>query len=187
MHRLAGRVLGLVGLGRIARALVPKARILGLDVIAHTPSGNSYATGCRMVSLDELLETSDFISLHLPLNESSRHLLGPREFVRMKPSAWVINTSRGALIDHEALWFALQQEQLAGAALDVFDPEPPDLSLPLFQDERVIATPHAGFLSDESLVELRTRTARQVAQALQGLRPEHVVNPQVYEGIGSGE
>jgi len=107
--------------------------------------------------------------------------VGSSQFERMKSTAFLINTSRGLLVETEALWEILQKNELAGAGLDVFDPEPPDLSHPLFQDERVIVTPHAAFLSEASLRELRVRTARQVAQALQGLRPEHVVNPQVYE------
>lgn len=133
-----------------------------------------------MVSSDELFRRSDFISLHVPLTEATRHLVAAAAFARMKPGAYLINTSRGGLIDHTALWEALQAERLAGAALDVFDPEPPDLSQPLFQDERVIVTPHAAFWSDESLVELRTRVAHQIAAVLQSSRPAHVVNPSVF-------
>lgn len=181
MSRLSGQVLGLVGFGHIGRAVFQKARALGLEVIAHTPSGENHGTDCRMVSFEELLEQSDFVSLHLPLTDQSRFLLGRSEFERMKSIAFLINTSRGPLIDQEALGDALQRGELAGAGLDVFDPEPPDLSQPLCQDERVIVTPHAGFLSVESLRELRTRTARQIVHVLQGLQPEHVVNPQVYE------
>ena len=121
------------------------------------------------------------MSLHVPLSDATRRMFAGTEFKRMKASAYLINTSRGPLIDHEALWTALKNGEIAGAALDVFDPEPPDLSHPLFQDERVIVTPHASFLSGESLRELRTRTAQQVADVLQGVEPEHVVNPQVYE------
>jgi D-3-phosphoglycerate dehydrogenase len=98
----------------------------------------------------------------------------------MKPTAWLINTSRGALIDMAALRDTLATGRIAGAALDVFDPEPPDLTDPLYRDERVIVTPHAAFVSEESLRELRTRTSRQIAAALQGARPENVVNPAVY-------
>ncbi len=181
LHRLTGRVLGLVGFGRIGQALYPKACALGLQVVAHDPTGNDHGTGCPLIGFDALLERSDFISLHVPLTEQTRRLFGAAQFRRMKSSAYLINTSRGPLVDHEALRRALERDEIAGAALDVFDPEPPDLSAPLFRDERVILTPHAAFLSEESLVELRTRAARQVVQALQGLQPEHVVNPQVYE------
>jgi len=181
LRRLSSLTLGLLGFGRIARDVYHKARGLGMNVVAHSESGRTYGTDCSMVSLDSLLDDSDVVSVHVPLNDLTVHLLGEREFARMKPSAYVVNTSRGAVIDNEALSRAISSGRLAGAALDVFDPEPPDLSDPLYRDERVVVTPHAGFLSAESLRELRTRTATQVAQALQGERPEHVVNPHVYE------
>jgi len=180
MQRIAAKTLGLIGLGRIARALVPKARAFGLRVAAHTASGNDHGTGCEMLPLDELLAQSDFVSLHAPLTDQTRRMIGPRELSLMKPTAYLINTSRGGLIDHEALRLALEQGRLAGAALDVFDPEPPDLSDALFRDERVIVTPHAAFLSEESLEDLRRRAALQIADALRGVRPEHVANPEVY-------
>jgi D-3-phosphoglycerate dehydrogenase len=178
MPRLSGKRLGLIGMGQIGRNVAGKARALGLEVVAYTPSGNDHGTGCRMLPLDALLAESDFVSLHAPLTAATRHLLGRPQFARMKRSAYVINTARGGLIDHAALWDALQNGALAGAALDVFDPEPPDLSSPLLRDERVIVTPHAAFASQESLVELRTRVARQVADVLTGRRPENVVNPE---------
>lgn len=181
MHRLAGQTLGLIGLGKIAQTLVPKARVFGLTVIAHTASGQDHGTGCEMVSLEELLARSDFVSLHVPLTDATYHLLGAEQFARMKPTAYLINTSRGGLIDHAALWQALRQHRLAGAALDVFDPEPPDLSQPLFQDERVIVTPHAAFASEQSVVEVRTTAMVQIVTALRGERPRNVVNPPVYE------
>ncbi|HUG93938.1 MAG TPA: C-terminal binding protein [Planctomycetaceae bacterium] len=179
--RVAGKTLGLIGLGRIGQALAVKARALGLEVVAYNRSGDDHGTGCRMLPLDELLKQSDFVSLHVPLTPETRGLVGREQFGRMKRGAHLINTSRGGLVDHGALWQALQAGELAGAGLDVFDPEPPDLAEPLFRDERVIVTPHAAFLSQESLFELRTRAADQIAQALQGARPAHVVNPQIYE------
>jgi len=181
MPRLSGKVLGLIGLGRIARALGERARALGMEIVAHTPSGNARGIDCRMLSLEDLLEVSDFISIHAPLTPATKHLLGMAQFERMKRNAYLINTSRGGLIDHAALAAALDRGLLAGAALDVFDPEPPDLTHPLFRDERVIVTPHAAFVSVESLIELRTRVARQVLEVFQGRRPESVVNPEVYE------
>src|SRR5690606_24306296 len=99
----AGKVLGLVGLGRIARALATRAKALGLEIVAHTPSGNSHGVDCTMLSLDALLERSDFVSLHAPLTSATRKLLGLAQFERMKRSAWLINTSRGGLIDHADL------------------------------------------------------------------------------------
>lgn len=181
IRRLSQQRLGLVGLGRIGQAVLRRASALGLQVSAHTRSGNDYGTGCRMVSFDELLETSDFVSLHLPADERTKGMIGQDELRKMKRTAWLINTARGSLVDEAALWSAIQVEEIAGAALDVFDPEPPDLIASLFRDSRVIVTPHAAFLSRESLDELRMRATRQIAQALQGVRPEHVVNPQVYQ------
>ncbi|HET6323913.1 MAG TPA: C-terminal binding protein [Planctomycetaceae bacterium] len=180
MRRLSGATLGLIGFGQIARALFPKARALGMNVLAHSRRLDDGGTGCRMVSLDELLTQSDFISLHAPLSESTHHLISRPQLARMKPTAWLINTSRGGLIDAAALLEALNAGRIGGAALDVFEPEPPDLSDALYRDERVIVTPHAAFLSEESLREVRTRASRQMADALRGARPENVVNPEVY-------
>ncbi|MFN0051145.1 MAG: C-terminal binding protein [Planctomycetales bacterium] len=180
MPRLTGKILGLVGLGRIGRCLAERARALGMQIVATTASGSSHGVDCQIVSLENLLCVSDFVSLHAPLTTATRRLLGLPQFERMKPTAYLVNTSRGGLIDPAALATALDRGLIAGAALDVFDPEPPDLSLPLYQDERVIVTPHAAFVSVESLIELRTRTARQVVDVLQGRRPESVVNPEVY-------
>ena len=180
MQRIAGQTLGLVGLGHIARALVPKAQSLGLNVIAHTTNGNDYGTGVRMVAFDELLATSDYVSLHAPLNNSTRGLFGREAFAKMKPTAYLINTSRGGLVDEGALLEALQQNRVAGAALDVFNPEPPDLSGPLFRDERVLVTPHAAFVSEQSVRQMRTQAMEQVVAVLSGQRPNNVINPQIY-------
>lgn len=180
MPRLRGSLLGLVGLGRIGQAMAERARAFGMEVIAHTQSGNAHGSGCRMVALDTLLEQSDFVSLHCPLTSETRGLLALAQFERMKESAYLINTARGAVVDPGALEIALSRNEIAGAALDVFDPEPPDLSQPFYQNERLLVTPHASFLSSQSLVELRTRTARQLADMLQGRRPEHLVNPHIW-------
>ncbi len=179
MRRLSGQILGLIGLGRIGSAVAERARGFGMQVIAHTASGKSRDPHVRMVSLDELLRASDYVSLHAPATAATKGLIGRQQLESMKPTAWIINTARGALIDSEALWAALQQNRIAGAALDVFSPEPPDLNLSLYKDERVIVTPHAAFVSVESVNELRRRTATQIAAVLSGQRPENVVNPQV--------
>ena len=179
MRRVAGQTLGIVGLGNIGRAVAERARAIGLQVVAcsHTPKPDSDFV--RMASLDELLTMSDFVSLHLPLSEPTRRMMGPAQFARMKPGAYLINTARGGLIDNEALAAALASDRLAGAALDVQEPEPPDLAIPPWNDPRVIVTPHAAFVSAEALIDLRTRASRQVATLLAGGRPENVVNPQV--------
>jgi D-3-phosphoglycerate dehydrogenase / 2-oxoglutarate reductase len=176
LRRIEGQTLGIVGLGNIGRKLAEKALPLGLKVIATSRSGKDPMEGVRFVSLDELLATSDYISLHVPATPQTRHMIGAAQLAKLKPSAYLINTARGGLIDQPALAAALNAGQLAGAALDVQDPEPPDLSQPPFNDPRVIVTPHAAFVSEESLADLRTRVSRQVATRLTGGVPENVVN-----------
>jgi D-3-phosphoglycerate dehydrogenase len=178
LRRIEGQTLGIVGLGSIGTALAEKAQGIGLCVVAVSRSGRQ-APGVRLVSLDELLTQSDYVSLHVPLGDQTRHLIGAEQLRRMKPSAYLINTARGDVVDHAALAEALHQNQLAGAALDVQSPEPPDLSRPPYNDPRVIVTPHAAFVSVESLENLRSRAARQVATRLVGGVPESVVNPRV--------
>ena len=181
MFRLQGRTLGLLGFGRIARAVRERALSFGLPVIAHSTSNRDYETGCEMVSFEELLSRSDYLSLHAPHTNASHQIINTETLSRMKPGSLLLNTSRGGLVDHSALWQAIQSGQLAGVGLDVFDPEPPDLSQPLYRDVRVIVTPHAAFTSEESLIDLRTRVCQQILQALQGEKPANVVNPEIYE------
>lgn len=183
LQRLSTQTLGLLGLGRIGRELCHRARACGLRVIAHTASGNDHGTGCEMVSLPELLASSDYLSLHAPSTPETHHILNATTLRAMKPTAYLINTSRGSLIDEAALADAITVEKLAGAALDVFDPEPPDLSQPLFRDERVIVTPHAAFVSDQALAQMRTQAFEQLVAALQGERPQNVINPQIYTPV----
>lgn len=181
LRRIEGQTLGIVGLGNIGRKLAEKALPLGLRVLASSRSGCNLP-GVAIAPLEELLAASDYVSLHLPLAADTRHLIGAAQLARMKPSAYLINTARGGLVDHAALAAALAAGKLAGAALDVQDPEPPDLACPPWNDPRVIVTPHAAFVSVESLENLRLRAARQVVSALRGERPENVVNPQVLAG-----
>jgi D-3-phosphoglycerate dehydrogenase len=179
LRRIKGQTLGVVGLGNIGRKLVEKAAGLGLQVVATARTPKDPPPGVRFCSFHELLAQSDYVSLHTPLTPETKHMLGAAEFALMKPTAYLINTARGGLIDAPALQAALDAGQLAGAALDVQDPEPPDLSQPPYTDPRVIVTPHAAFVSEESLANLRTRVAQQVALRLTGGRPENVVNPAV--------
>jgi D-3-phosphoglycerate dehydrogenase len=175
LRRIEGQTLGIVGLGNIGRKLAEKARGLGLLMVA-TSRKQTPMLGVEYVTLDELLARSDYVSLHVPLVPATRHMIGAAQLSQLKPSAYLINTARGGLIDQTALAAALESGRLAGAALDVQDPEPPDLSQPPFNDPRVIVTPHAAFVSQESLANLRLRVARQVATRLTGGTPEHVVN-----------
>lgn len=179
LRRIEGQTLGIVGLGNIGRCLAAKAQALGLRVLATSRSRREPMPGVEFVSLDELLAASDYVSLHTPLVPETRHMIGQAQLARMKPTAYLINTARGGLIDNAALAAALNAGKLAGAGLDVQDPEPPDLGQAPWNDPRVVVTPHAAFVSQESLEDLRSRTARQVADWLTGKRPENVVNPAV--------
>lgn len=178
VERVSGKTLGIIGLGQIGKLLAAKAAAAGMRVIGTNRSGTP-VPGVEMLSLAELLAVSDYVSVQAPLNPQTRHLIDRDALARMKPTAFVINTSRGGLVDHAALAEALVTGQIAGAALDVQDPEPPDLSQPPYNDPRVIVTPHVAFVSSEATQELRTRVGRQAAAFLRGETPEHVVNPSV--------
>jgi D-3-phosphoglycerate dehydrogenase len=179
LRRIAGQTLGIVGLGNTGREVAKRALALGLRVLATSRSKRNPVAGVTWAELDDLLAQSDYVSLHIPLTPETRHIIAASQLAKMKPTAFLINTARGGLIDHQALANALTQGALAGAALDVQDPEPPDLSQPPFNDPRVIITPHAAFYSEESVAELRRRASRQVGTRLAGGRPENVVNPEV--------
>jgi D-3-phosphoglycerate dehydrogenase len=181
LRRIAGQTLGIIGLGRIGRAVARKALGIGLRVIACSrgpvePASDLTGALEACPTLPELLTQSDYVSLHLPLTPETRRLIDAAALACMKPTAYLVNTARGDLVDHVALAAALAENRLAGAALDVQEPEPPDLSQPPFNDPRVIVTPHAAFLSQESLLELRIRATQQVIDFLSGRTPSNVVN-----------
>lgn len=176
LRRMSGQTLGIVGFGNIGRQVASRASALGMRVVV-TSRRPVVAAGVESLSLEQLLEQSDYVSLHAPHTPQTHHMIGTAEFARFRPTAYLINTARGALVDHEALARALAENRLAGAALDVQTPEPPDLSSPPYNDPRVIVTPHAAFVSIESLIELRERAARQVADKLAGGSPPNIVNP----------
>ncbi len=179
LRRIEGQTLGIVGLGNIGAKLAEKARGLGMNVLATSRSKERKADGVRFVQLDELLAESDYVSLHVPATAETRNLIGAAELARMKPTAYLVNTARGAVVDHAALAAALAAGEIAGAALDVQETEPPDLSKPPYNDPRTIVTPHAAFVSVESLDDLRRRVSQQVIDRLAGRTPENVVNPAV--------
>jgi D-3-phosphoglycerate dehydrogenase len=182
MPRLRGQTLGLIGYGNIAQAVAERARGLGLQVIAYTPRLAADALGewgRATNDLTELLQVADYVSLHLPLTLSTRGLINQEALAAMKPTAYLINTSRGAIVDEDALLAALDSGQIAGAALDVMGSEPPLPDYPLLRHPRVIATPHVAFYSEEAIVDLATKASRHVVQALSGKLPDRVVNPEV--------
>jgi D-3-phosphoglycerate dehydrogenase len=179
IQRLRGQTLGLLGFGKIARALGAKARALGMRVVAvdpYVPADAMAREDVRSVSLDTLLAEADAVSVHIPLTPETRGFLGERELLRMKPTAFVVNTSRGGLVDEQAVAGALKAGRLAGAALDVLAQEPPAADHPLRQAPNVILTPHLAFYSREAVVELQTKAAEEVARALRGEPPRSPVN-----------
>lgn len=177
--RLSEQTLGVVGLGNIGRAVVRKARGFGLRIIGYDPylSGEQAAElGVEKVNWEDLLRQSDYLTLHCPLTEETRHLVGTEAFAMMKPTAYLINMARGPVVNQQALYEALTTGQLAGAALDVLEQEPPEPNDPLLQLDNVIVTPHTSSWSTESMLELRRGVVRNVVDALQGRQPRSVVN-----------
>ena len=180
-----GQTLGLVGFGHIGSAVARRGRVFGLEVIGHDPFANPQAmadAGVRQMSLNELLQQADFVSLHAPYSEQTHHLIGEAELRMMRQSAFLVNTARGGLVDEPALIRALSGGWIAGAGLDVFEQEPPDPSNPLLALPNVVVTPHAAGTSTASLPNGRRQGAAALAIALNGFWPPHVVNPEVRAG-----
>jgi D-3-phosphoglycerate dehydrogenase len=180
--RLWGQTLGLISFGNVARAVARRAMPFGFHVIAHDPYVSELkmtAEGVEPVSYEELLERSDYISMHPPLNEETHHMLSRKEFERMKEGAVLVNTGRGPAVDEAALIDALQNGKVAAAGLDVLETEPPDKANPLLQMPNVILTPHVASATSRMWPETRRRVGREVALALQGRWPRSCVNPTV--------
>ena len=181
---LAGLRLGLVGFGRIGRRVAAIARAVGMRVVAYDPLLDGAAAAAAQVdlarSLEALLAASDVVSLHLPLTAATRHLIDRERLRQMKAGAILINTARGGLVDEPALAEALDSGHLWGAGLDVFDPEPPAPDHPLLRHERVIATPHVAAATGAAKRRLWETAIRQTLEVLNGQRPAHLVNPEVW-------
>ena len=179
IHRVRGRVLGLVGFGKIPKLVAAKAQAFGLQVQTYDPFIPAEATakfGVKHVGLPELLRTSDYVSIHAPLTPETKNMFNADAFRQMKRGALLINTARGPLVDVEALVDALDAGQLSGAALDVLPQEPPAPGLRLLGRDDVILTPHTGFYSEESMVDLQTKAAQQIVLVLSGKEPRYPVN-----------
>jgi|TARA_Y100000310_G_scaffold345373_1_gene464229 D-3-phosphoglycerate dehydrogenase len=187
MVPIDGQTLGLVALGNIGRAVARKAKVFGLNVIAYDPYVAPWIAKeyqVRLVpSLDALARESDFVSVHSPLNNETRGLLGESFFKAMKPTAFVINTCRGPVIDEAAMIRALDAGEIAGAGLDVFEEEPTSPNNPLFKMDNVIVTPHSAGTSDRSRVASQVQIGQETARLLRGTFPMSVVNPEVRHKI----
>jgi D-3-phosphoglycerate dehydrogenase / 2-oxoglutarate reductase len=178
-HRLKGQTLGIIGLGNIGRVVAQKAGGLGLKLLGYDPYAppeSLAGLGVELIGLEELLRSSDYVSIHCPLVEETRKLIGAQQLAMMQPHAYLINMARGPIIDQVALYNALADKIIAGAALDVLEQEPPDPNDPLLKLANVIITPHISSWSRESLIQLRRGTAQNVVDVLQDRLPRSVVN-----------
>jgi len=180
---LRTQTLGLVGLGRIGKAMTTRAQAFGMTVIGHDPYADQQwaaEAGVELVTLEALLERSDFVSLHLPAIPTTRHLINAAMLARMKPTAFLINTARGSVVDEKALFDALVNRRIAGAGLDVFEQEPPAADNPLLQLDNVVLTPHAAGTDYRARDDMAHSAAEAIVALYRGEWPaEKVVNPEV--------
>ncbi len=182
IRRLANQTLGVIGLGRIGKASARKGKGLGLRVIAYDPyipDSDFASVGAEKVDFDTLMSESDYITIHVPLYDGTRRLVDARALSLMKPTAFLVNTARGEVVDVPALVEAVRNGVLAGAALDVLPVEPPDPDDPVLHDERIIVTPHIGWASIEAGQDSRVRASEEVRRVLSGEPPWYALNEPV--------
>lgn len=179
-----GKTLGLIGFGRIGKAMARRAAGFDMQVLYYEPRfklENAAITNARYVPLDELLRESDFVSLHAYLSESSRGMIGKPQLDMMKPSAILVNTGRGAMVDHDALFEALKNHTIAAAALDVFDPEPIPQNHPLLTLPNAIITPHIASASTATRHQMAVMTIENILAGLNGIPLPYCFNPEIYK------
>lgn len=186
---LSEQTVGVVGLGRIGKSFVKKARTFFGKVLVCDPYIDSeviVSHGAEPVAFPELLRQSDVVSLHIPLFKvatgpyaPTQHLIGENELRLMKPTAYLVNTARGPVVDKQALYLALSQDWIAGAGLDVMELEPPGKEEPLLRLDNFVATPHMSYYSETAIIRLRRQGAEEVKRVLLGERPKNLLNPDV--------
>lgn len=182
LYRVRGRTLGLLSFGNIAQKVAMKMAGFGVRIIAHDPYGNAARArelGVELVDLETLCRESDYLSIHVPLVAETHHIMSTPQFALMKPTAIVVNTARGPVIDEPALVAALREGRIAGAGLDVFEQEPVAKDHPLLGMDNVVLSSHAAWYSEDSEYEIRTKTAQNVVDVLQGRLPTYLANPVV--------
>lgn len=179
-----GRTLGIVGMGRIGQAVARRARGFSMRVLYHNRNRLNVdlevELGCRYASLSELLRESDYVSLHVPLADETRHLIGARELAMMKPTAYLVNTARGPVVDEKALVEALKMGTIAGAGLDVYEDEP-RLAEGLAELENAVLLPHIASATVETRTKMAQIAAANLLDVLDGRQPQHLVNPDVWD------
>jgi D-3-phosphoglycerate dehydrogenase / 2-oxoglutarate reductase len=179
---LGGKTAGIIGVGAIGASLANLCRNgFGMRVLGFQRNPATMPDFVESVDLDTLFATSDFVSLNCPLTSETRHLVNAERLRRMKPTAIIVNAGRGALIDEQALLTALRENWIRGAALDVFSSQPLAVDHPLLKLDNALLTPHVAGLTTESSRAMGTGTARQIRQLMAGERPEHLVNPEVWD------
>ncbi len=179
-----GKALGIIGLGRIGAAVARRARGFGMKVLYYNRMRKpelEQELDAEFVDFEKLLQRSDFVSVHLPLTSETHHLFSTEEFDKMKPTAFLINVARGAIVDEEALVGALKSGEIAGAALDVFEHEP-EVHPELLRMDNVVLAPHIGSAARETRVRMAILAAENAVAAPSGRRPPNLVNPEVWEG-----
>lgn len=185
--RLADQTLGIIGLGRIGKASARKGKGLGMRVIAcdpYIPNSDFDSVGAEKADFETVMSEADYVTLHVPLTNETRKLIDARALALMKPTAFLVNTARGEVVDVPALVQAVQTERLAGAALDVLPQEPPDLDDPVLHEERIIVTPHIAWASAEAGIDVRVRGSEDVIRAVRGERPKYPLNEPARERCG---
>ncbi len=179
---ITGKTLGIIGLGRIGKALVPRAKGFKMRILYNDFYRNPEAEkelGIEYRSFDEILAESDYISIHVPLTKETENLMGEPEFKKMKKTAYLINTSRGPVVNEAALTKALKEKWIAGAAIDVHLKEPTDPKNPLLKLDNIIMTPHIGSATNETRLAMAMRAATNITAALKGEKPRDLLNPEV--------
>ena len=183
-HEISGKTLGIVGMGRIGEAVARRAKGFDMPLLYHNrnrlPVDREQVLGVRYVDLQTLLQQSDFVSLHVPLTSETQHMIGPQELEAMKPSAFLINSSRGPVVDEGALLTALHEKKIGGAGLDVYENEPvltPGLGLL----DNVVLLPHMGSATEETRRRMGAMAVENMVAGLKGKTPPNIVNPEVLE------
>lgn len=180
---LHGRVLGIIGMGRIGQAVARRARGFGMKILYHNrrqlPEETTRSLEAVYASLDEVVQGADFLSLHLPYSPEVHHLLDRGRLEMMKSTAYLINTARGAHVDEQALVEHLRQKRIAGAALDVYEQEPA-IAPGLVELDNVVLAPHLGSAAHDTRRTMAVMASRSIVEVLEGRRPSHIVNPEVF-------
>ncbi len=180
-YEISGKTLGIVGYGSIGKKVALKAHCLGMKILATDPKVRYFPDWVENVSLEDLLRRSDFVTLHVPLYDSTKGMIGYEELKLMKRSAFLINTSRGGVVNERDLVKAVEEGEISGAALDVFEEEPPYDS-PVFSCEKIVTTPHIGSHTHEAVFRMGMSVAKSIVEFFNGSIPEGIVNPEALRG-----